>query len=80
MMRRAPRSSRGINRRAFLRGAAGVSLALPFLESLPERSAWAAGDDPIFSLFICTACGVVPRAVLSGLDRASDAAGVGGSR
>jgi hypothetical protein len=38
-----------------------VSVALPFLESLPERSAWAAGEDPIFSLFICTACGVVPE-------------------
>src|SRR5688500_11006865 len=61
MMRRASRNNGGANRRAFLRGAAGVSLALPFLESLPERSAWAAGEDPIFSLFICTACGVVPE-------------------
>jgi hypothetical protein len=60
-MRGASRKAPGSNRRAFLRGAAGVSLALPFLESLPERSAWAAGDDPIFSLFICTACGVVPE-------------------
>jgi hypothetical protein len=61
MIRRASRNRGGVNRRAFLRGAAGVSLALPFLESLPERSAWAAGEDPIFSLFICTACGVVPE-------------------
>jgi hypothetical protein len=60
-MRGASRKARGINRRAFLRGAAGVSVALPFLESLPERSAWAAGEDPIFSLFICTSCGVVPE-------------------
>jgi hypothetical protein len=37
-----------------------VSVALPFLESLPERSAWAAGETPIFSLFICAVNGVVP--------------------
>src|SRR6185369_6653811 len=49
-----------INRRAFLRGTAGVALGLPFLESLPERSAWAAGKDPVFSLFICATDGVVP--------------------
>lgn len=52
--------SRRVNRRAFLRGAAGVGVALPFLESLPERSAWAADEKPVFSLFICAACGVVP--------------------
>ena len=50
-----------VNRRAFLRGAAGVSVALPFLESLPDRSAWAAGEDPVFSLFICAVLGVVPE-------------------
>ena len=49
-----------VNRRAFLRGAAGVALGLPFLESLPERSAWAAGKAPVFSLFICAVDGVVP--------------------
>jgi hypothetical protein len=54
-----PRAGR-VNRRAFLRGAAGVTVALPFLESLPERSAWAAEEQPVFSLFICAACGVVP--------------------
>jgi hypothetical protein len=48
-----------INRRAFLRGAAGVAIGLPFLEGLPERSAWAQGSAPVFSLFICAACGVV---------------------
>jgi hypothetical protein len=48
------------NRRAFLRGACGVAVALPFLESLPERSAWAAGHDPVFSLFICAVDGIVP--------------------
>ena len=50
-----------VNRRAFLRGAAGVAVGLPFLESLPERSAWAAGEDPVFSLFICAVDGVVPE-------------------
>jgi len=55
-----PRAHRRVNRRAFLRGAAGATVALPFLESLPERSAWAADEQPVFSLFICAACGVVP--------------------
>jgi hypothetical protein len=50
-----------INRRAFLRGATGVALGLPFLESLPERSAWAAGHAPVFSLFICAVDGIVPQ-------------------
>jgi hypothetical protein len=54
-----PRRHR-VNRRAFLRGAAGVALGLPFLESLPERSAWAAGNEPVFSLFICAVDGIVP--------------------
>ncbi len=47
------------NRRAFLRGAGAVALGLPFLESLPERSAWAADNPPVFSLFMVAACGVV---------------------
>lgn len=53
-----------INRRAFLRasaafaGGASVAVALPFLEGLPERSAFAQSAKPVFSLFICTACGV----------------------
>jgi hypothetical protein len=54
----SPRSR--VNRRAFLRGMAGVAVGLPFLESLPERSAWAAGKAPVFSLFICATDGVVP--------------------
>lgn len=49
-----------LTRRNFLRGAAGVSVALPFLESLPDRSAWAAGEAPVFSLFICAVHGVLP--------------------
>ena len=50
-----------VNRRAFLYGAGGVALALPFLEGLPERSAWAAGAEPVFTFFICGACGVEPK-------------------
>jgi hypothetical protein len=52
--RRAP-----LNRRAFLR-AGTVAIGLPFLEGLPERSAWAADAPPVFSLFIVAANGVVP--------------------
>jgi hypothetical protein len=48
-----------VGRRSFLRGAAGVSVALPFLESLPHRSAWAAGEEPVFALFMCASGGVV---------------------
>ena len=47
-----------INRRAFLRAGA-VAVGLPFLEGLPERSAWAADAPPVFSLYIVAACGVV---------------------
>jgi hypothetical protein len=47
-----------VNRRAFLR-AGTVAIGLPFLEGLPERSAWAADAPPVFSLFIVTANGVV---------------------
>ena len=48
-----------INRRAFLRGAGTVPIGLPFLEGLPERSAWAADAAPVFSYFMVAACGVV---------------------
>jgi hypothetical protein len=48
-----------LNRRAFLRGAGAVAVGLPFLEGLPERSAWALDNPPVFSLFIVAACGVV---------------------
>jgi hypothetical protein len=47
-----------LNRRAFLRAGA-IAVGLPFLEGLPERSAWAADAPPVFSLFIVAACGVV---------------------
>jgi hypothetical protein len=48
-----------VNRRAFLRGVGTVAIGLPFLEGLPERSAWAADAPPVFSFFIMTANGVV---------------------
>jgi len=50
-----------LNRRAFLYGAGTLAVGLPFLEGLPERSAWAADHPPIFSLFIVAACGVVGK-------------------
>jgi hypothetical protein len=50
-----------INRRAFLRGAGTVAVGLPFLEGVPERSAWAQNENPVFGFFICTSCGVVQR-------------------
>ncbi len=53
------RSPSKLNRRTFLYGAGTTGLALPFLEGVPERSAFAAEDDPRFALFICTANGVV---------------------
>jgi hypothetical protein len=48
-----------LNRRAFLRAAGTVAIGLPFLEGLPERSAWAANSPPVFTLMIVAACGVV---------------------
>jgi hypothetical protein len=59
MSRSLTGQKRRVNRRAFLRGAAGVSVALPFLESLPQRSAWAATEEPVFGLFISAVGGVV---------------------
>ena len=50
-----------LNRRAFLYGAGGVAIGLPFLEGLPERSAWAQDAAPVFTFFICAACGVEPK-------------------
>ena len=50
-----------VNRRAFLRGAGTVAIGLPFLEGLPERSAWAQSSPPVFSLYIVAACGVVGK-------------------
>lgn len=51
-----------LRRRAFLGGIGTATIALPFLEGLPERSAWAAGStNPIYGFFICTSCGVVQQ-------------------
>ncbi len=58
---RGPGHRGAVNRRAFLRAGA-IAIGLPFLEGLPERSAWAASSAPVFSLFIVAANGVVqPR-------------------
>lgn len=46
-------------RRTFLRGAGTTGLMLPFLESVPERSAFAQDEDPRFAFFMCGANGVV---------------------
>ncbi len=54
-----PKKRFQLNRRAFLRGAAGISVGLPFLEGLPERSAWAQDANPIYSFFIVQANGVI---------------------
>lgn len=48
-----------VSRRALLRGAGTTGLLLPFLESVPERSAFAQNEDPRFGFFICAANGVV---------------------
>jgi len=50
-----------INRRAFLRAAGTVAVGLPFLEGLPERSAFAQSAKPVFGFFICTSCGVAQK-------------------
>lgn len=47
------------SRRTFLAGAGGIAIGLPFLESVPDRSAWAQSENPRFAFFIGTACGVV---------------------
>jgi hypothetical protein len=64
-----------LNRRAFLRGAGGIAIGLPFLEGLPERSAWAQSAEPKFAFFIVAACGVVDGrfwpAALGALDASS---------
>ena len=50
-----------LGRRAFLGTVGGLGIGLPFLEGLPERSAFAqdAAAAPTFGMFICTANGVV---------------------
>lgn len=54
-----------VNRRNFLRGAGTVAIGLPFLESLPERSAWAAASPPVFTFFIVAQNGVVFKGAMN---------------
>jgi hypothetical protein len=68
----------GINRRAFLRGAGGIAIGLPFLEGLPERSAWAQNAQPVFSLYIVAACGVVGNKFFPSATGALTSSGLGG--
>ena len=67
------------NRRRFLRGAGGVAIALPFLEGLPERSAWAQSAQPVFSLYIVAACGVVGSKFFPSATGALTTAGLAGA-
>jgi len=55
-------STTAVNRRAFLYAAGTAGVALPFLEGLPSRSAFAQTPaDTGFAFFICTSCGVVQQ-------------------
>jgi len=67
-----------INRRAFLRGAGTVAIGLPFLEGLPERSAWAADAPPVFTMFIVASCGVVGESFLPDATGALTTSGLAG--
>ena len=67
-----------INRRAFLRGAGTVAIGLPFLEGLPERSAWAASSPPVFTMFIVGSCGVEGTSFLPDATGALTTAGLAG--
>ncbi len=67
-----------MRRRNFLRGAAGLTVGLPFLEGLQERSAWAQNDIPVFSLFIVAANGVVPQRFFPGSPGALNAGSMSG--
>jgi hypothetical protein len=78
--RLSPKGARknAINRRAFLRGAGTVAIGLPFLEGLPERSAWAAGTQPVFTMMIVGSCGVVGKSFLPDATGALTTAGLAG--
>jgi len=65
-----------INRRAFLRGAGTVAIGLPFLEGLPERSAWAADAPPVFTLMMVGSCGVVGKSFFPSATGALTTAGL----
>src|SRR6201999_896639 len=68
-----------INRRAFLRGAGTVAIGLPFLEGMPERSAWAAGAQPVFTLMMVGSCGVVGKGFFPSATGALTTAGLAGA-
>ncbi len=67
-----------INRRAFLRGAGTVAIGLPFLEGLPERSAWAQSKPPVFTMYIVGSCGVVTKNFLPDATGALTTSGLAG--
>ena len=52
------KTRRGFSRRLFLRGAGGVALGLPFLESLTSRAKGAVTDDPGFAIWLRQSNGV----------------------
>ncbi len=72
-----------VNRRAFLRGAGraagSVAVGLPFLEGLPDRSAWAADSPPVFSFFIVAQNGVVAKGFFPAAPGALTTAGLAGA-
>jgi hypothetical protein len=68
-----------INRRAFLRGAGTVAIGLPFLEGLPERSAWAAGAQPVFAFMMVGSCGVVGKSFFPSATGPLTTAGLAGA-
>lgn len=70
---------RGLNRRAFLTGAGGVALGLPFLEGMPSRSAWAADAKPVFTLFVVAQNGVVGKKFFPSATGALTTAGLAGT-
>jgi Protein of unknown function (DUF1552) len=70
---------RAINRRNFLRGAGTVAIGLPFLESLPTRSAWAADAPPVFTFFVVGQNGVVNKNFFPSAPGALTSAGLSGA-
>ena len=73
-----PGRRRGVKRRTFLAGAGGIAIGLPFLESMPERSAWAQDDNPIFTFFLCGANGIEPKKFFPSSTGALSAASMSG--
>lgn len=78
-MNRHSVNRRGLNRRAFLRGAGTVAIGLPFLESLPSHSAWAADATPVFTFFVVAQNGVVNKNFFPAATGALTTAGLAGA-